>query len=236
MVETTQLNLPLLQPAQAQKHVTVNEALVRIDGLVQLVLVSRFATTPPAVVVDGIAYAVPSGAVNDWSGHSGEVAIGVNGGWAFVTPKAGWRAWIGDEGAPAVHDGTAWKSGMATLSRFGAGTRLGLAEIEHTITAGAVSTTAVVIPSHTMMLGVTARVTTAITGTLTSWQLGTSGAPDRFGSGLGTEAGSWAKGVLSSPLTYYAPTALELTSTGGDFAGGSVRLAVHFLELTLPSI
>ena len=33
---TARLGLPLLQPAQAQKHVTVNEALMRLDGLVNL--------------------------------------------------------------------------------------------------------------------------------------------------------------------------------------------------------
>ena len=30
---TARLGLPLLQPAQAQKHVTVNDALVRLDGV-----------------------------------------------------------------------------------------------------------------------------------------------------------------------------------------------------------
>ncbi|WP_343079341.1 DUF2793 domain-containing protein [Ostreiculturibacter nitratireducens] len=236
MDETAQLNLPLLQPAQAQKHVTVNEAMMRLDALVQLVLVSRVLATPPAVISDGVAYGVPNGAVNDWAGHDGEVAIGSNGGWAFVTPKAGWSAWITDEGQRALHDGGNWRSGMVTLSPFGAGARLGVAEIEHTIAVGAVSTTSTVIPSHAVVLGVTARVVNAITGSLSTWQLGTPGAPDRFGSGLGVGEGSWANGVLSSPLTYYAPTALELTATGGDFTGGQVRLSVHFLELTLPSI
>ncbi len=236
MDETVVLNLPLLQPSQAQKHVTVNEALARLDGLVQLVLVSATLTVPPAVVVSGTAYGVPNGAVNDWAGQSGKVAIGVNGGWVFVTPKAGWRAWIADQGLGAVHDGSDWKNGMLSLSPNGAGTRAGLREIVHTVGSGTVSTTAIVIPSHAMVLGVTARVTVALSGTLTSWQLGTAGAPDRFGSGLGLGQGSFARGVLSQPLTYYAPSALELTATGGAFSAGEVRIAVHFLELTLPSL
>lgn len=36
MARTTQLGLPLVLPSQAQKHVTVNEALVRIDAATQL--------------------------------------------------------------------------------------------------------------------------------------------------------------------------------------------------------
>ena len=40
MNETTQLKLPLLQPAQAQKHVTVNEALALLDQLALLDLLA----------------------------------------------------------------------------------------------------------------------------------------------------------------------------------------------------
>ena len=79
-----------------------------------------------------------------------------------------------------------------------------------------------------------APVTEAITGTLTGWSLGTADAPDRFGSGLGLGAGSWARGILSTPMTYWQSEPLRLTATGGSFAGGSVRLALHWWELRLP--
>ena len=38
MTDTANLLLPLLQAAQAQKHVTVNEALLRLDALVQQIM------------------------------------------------------------------------------------------------------------------------------------------------------------------------------------------------------
>ena len=38
MAETAKLTLPLLEAAQAQKHVTVNEALVRLDAAAHLTL------------------------------------------------------------------------------------------------------------------------------------------------------------------------------------------------------
>ena len=60
--ETMRLGMPLLLPAQAQKHVTVNEALMRLDGQVNLVLQSVSTTTPPETVIDGACWAVPSGA------------------------------------------------------------------------------------------------------------------------------------------------------------------------------
>ena len=46
--ETVNLALPYILSAQAQKHVTHNEALRRLDGLIQLVLQSETATPPGA--------------------------------------------------------------------------------------------------------------------------------------------------------------------------------------------
>lgn len=234
MSSTTQLGLPLLQPAQAQKHVTVNAALARLDGLVNLTVVSRSVAVPPAVVIDGAIYSVPFGAVNEWAGQDGRLAIGTNGGWDFAIPQRGWRAMILDEGAIAIFDGNGWRPGMLTLSPHNAGLSARVAELDHTIAAGSVSTTAVMIPANSVVIGATARVISDITGTLTSWSLGNPGAPARYGSGLGTPAGSFARGILAQPTAFYAPEAMQLDAVGGDFAGGAVRIAVHYLELALP--
>ena len=130
MTDTPELSLPLLQPAQAQKHVTVNEALVRLDGLAQLRLASVSTGTPPGGVAEGSVYAVPPGAVNAWAGEDGNLAIAANGGWVFVAPRRGWRALVLDQGVPAVFDGaeaitgtaTAWDLGVAgDTGRFGTG-------------------------------------------------------------------------------------------------------------------
>lgn len=236
MSSTNQLGLPLLQPAQAQKHVTVNEAMTRLDGLVQLVLISKSVSLPPAVVVDGASYGVPVGAVNEWAGQDGRIAIGTNSGWEFVDPKRGWRATILDEGGSAQYDGIAWRTGMVTLSPNNAGLSLKVAEIDHAITTGPMSTTAIAIPANAVVFGATARVTVNITGTLTSWALGNPGAVGRYGSGLGLAAGSWVRGLLGQPTTFYAPEAMQLDAEGGDFAGGEVRIAVHYLELALPDL
>ena len=66
--ETMRLQLPLLQPAQAQKHVTVNEALMRLDGLTNAVLESASVAVPPEAVIDGQSWGVPSGASGAWAG------------------------------------------------------------------------------------------------------------------------------------------------------------------------
>lgn len=41
MVDTARLSLPLMDAAQAQKHVTHNDALVRLDAITHLSVVTR---------------------------------------------------------------------------------------------------------------------------------------------------------------------------------------------------
>lgn len=234
MAETANFGLPLIAPAQAQKHVTVNDALARIDAGLQLVLQSRVVTTPPAPVVDGHVYAVPAGGVNAWAGQDGKLAVAANGGWVFAQPVRGWRAFVADESAWVMHDGAGWRAGLTAISPGGATTQARIVEIDHTIGSGPTSDTALLVANGEQVIGVTGRILTAITGTLTSWELGVAGASNRYGSGLGLAQGSWIRGLSGSPVTYYADTALRLTAQGGDFAGGAVRLAVHIVTLGVP--
>jgi hypothetical protein len=233
MTETPVLSLPLLAASQAQKHVTVNEALARVDGLAQLVLVAIDVTTPPLAAPDGDVYAVPPGAVNAWAGQDGKVAIAINGGWEFVSPRRGWRAMILDQGAEAVFDGNDWRLGALTLSPGGAGVAMKSTEADVVIGAGGTATSPVLFPARSIAFGVTGRVISAITGGVTAWDLGVSDDTGRYGTGLGTALNSWVNGP-GTPLVYWAPTALELTATGGNFAGGTVRLVAHYAELSLP--
>lgn len=233
--QTQRLGLPLVQGAQAQKHVTVNESFARLDGLVNLVLRSINLATPPVSALDGTCFGVPAGAEGDWGGQEGKIAIAANGGWVFADAEAGMRAFILDSGTQAVHDGISWVEGALTLGRFGSALVARTAETEFTITAGTNLSSDLYIPTSAMVIGATARVVDEISGTLTSWMLGTEGAADRFGSSLGIQKGSWARGMLSQPFTYWSPTPVILTAAGGEFGTGKVRLAVHWLELTLSS-
>ena len=234
MTETTRLSLPLVQPAQAQKHVTVNETFERLDSLVQLVLAEVDAVTPPASPNEGDVYAVGSGAINDWSGQDGAVAIFSNGGWFFLSPRAGWRAWRADTGGAVSFDGAAWVEGAGSLSINGAGFVHRTIEVDHALTAGATSDVAALIPANSVVYGITGRVLSDIGGA-SSFEIGVSGATDRYGAGIGVVATSWARGLTGAPLTYYADTDVLLTSVGGAFDGtGTFRIAVHFAEITLP--
>lgn len=233
--ETTRLQMSLLQPAQAQKHVTVNEALMRLDGMVNLVLESVSTATPPGTVLDGQCWGVPAEAQGAWAGQGGRVAIGSNGGWIFVPPRAGMRAFIADRGVQAIHDGAHWAAGALSLGATGSGLIAAMAEGEVTLGSGSSVITDVIIPAGAMVIGAVGRVSAALTGTATGWRLGTSGALNRFGQGLGRQEGSWARGMLGSPMAYYQPEPLIVTAEGGTMTGGRIRLAVHYLEMRLPS-
>lgn len=234
MAETTRLALPLLAPAQSQKHVTVNEALSRLDALTQMVLSGMATTVPPLSPAEGETHVVGPGAGGAWSGQDGAVALFLNNGWAFLQPAAGWRAWDMVSGVPVVFDGVAWAEGAGAMSSNGAGFLHRSVEFDHAVSPGATSTVLAAITGDTIVYGVTGRVLSPIGGAA-SFEIGVSGSANRYGSGFGTTTGSWARGITASPVAYYATTDLILTAGGGNFDGsGTVRLAVHFAELTLP--
>lgn len=236
MVKTANLELPLVQAAQAQKHVTVNEALALLDAAAQLRLMSVSLTTPPLTALDGAAFAVPAGADGEWAMQPGKLAVFANGGWIYVVPRAGWRAWVVDAAAAAMFDGVSWVSGALAVSEHGAALGCEIVEVDVLLGAGSAVSTSPVIPASAVVLGVTGIVTETITGTASTWRLGVSGGPDRYGSGLGLTQGSWVQGVTGQPQAYYAPTSLTLEAEGGSFASGRVRLAVHMFRLTIPRV
>jgi hypothetical protein len=234
MTDTVNLALPLVQPAQAQKHVTVNEALARIDGLAQLTLLSVSETVPPVAPVEGTAYGVPAGAVNTWAGQAGQVAVVVGGGWVFVPARLGWRAMVLDAGQPAVFDGSDWRIGAATLSPGGASLDLRSEEMDVDVTAGASVVAQLAFPARSIALGVTGRVTAAISGTASAWEIGVAGDEARYGTGLGMGQNAWINGP-ATPIVMWDATPLVLSAVGGTFAGGTVRLVAHYAELALPA-
>lgn len=105
---STILSLPLILPAQAQKHVTHNEALRLLDVMVQLAVKNRVLSTPPASPVLGDRYIVPVAASGDWAGQAGRIALYESGAWQFFAPLKGWQAWVEAEAAMVVFDGTVW--------------------------------------------------------------------------------------------------------------------------------
>ncbi|MGE3832991.1 MAG: DUF2793 domain-containing protein [Parvibaculaceae bacterium] len=124
MSDTQHLGLPLLAASQAQKHVTHNEALMLVDALLQLGIISRALAAPPGSPEEGDRYLVAASASGGWSGHDGELACFIDGVWRFMAPQAGWLLWCEDEEELLVFDGTDWRAGAGIdqLNRLGINT------------------------------------------------------------------------------------------------------------------
>ena len=104
---STHLGLPYLLAAQAQKHVTHNEALRLLDAMVQLSVLDRTRTTPPASPADGDRHLVASGATGIWAGWDLNVAFWVDGVWMRLVPRPGWLVWVAAEQVFVVWNGSA---------------------------------------------------------------------------------------------------------------------------------
>ena len=104
------LGLPYIQPSQAQKHVTHNEALRMLDAVVQLAVEADDLTTPPTGLVAGDRYLVAAPGQGAWAGHDAEVAVYDGVTWTFIAPQTGWQAYVKARALTAVFDGTVWQA------------------------------------------------------------------------------------------------------------------------------
>ena len=108
---TPRLALPLLQPGQAQKEMTCNEALARLDLAAQGAVVAVGAETPPASPAPGACWllgAAPGGA---WAGYPHALAGWTSSGWIFLEPHEGMQLWVGPTQGCARFSGGTWRLG-----------------------------------------------------------------------------------------------------------------------------
>ncbi|MBI3433522.1 MAG: DUF2793 domain-containing protein [Proteobacteria bacterium] len=130
MTDTIHLGLPYIDAAQAQKHVTHNEALRTLDALVMLTVLDRDLSAPPASPAAGSRYIVKAAGSGAFAGKSNQIAHFADGAWWFHPPQVGWTCYVTDEMALLAWDGTSWVAAVnvlgigeiANLGRLGLGT------------------------------------------------------------------------------------------------------------------
>jgi hypothetical protein len=107
---SARLTLPYVAAGQLQKHVTVNEALARLDVLTQTAVISRTTTAQPADADEGALYILPSGATgtvwDDWS--AGDLVRAESGGWVRVPVPVGAVALVQDREELVVREAGGW--------------------------------------------------------------------------------------------------------------------------------
>lgn len=236
MSNSHHLSLPYVQASQAQKHVTVNEALQKLDALVQLSALSRALSSPPESPVVGARYIVGDSATDDWAGWENSLAHFEDGAWVEYIPANGWQCWVDDEAYLVTYFDEEWQGGRSKtiLGQTPAGSQLAVhsTEIEHVVLAGTTNITSLIIPNKAMVMGLTGTVVSALIGP-TDWALGVGADNFRYGNSLGVAASSTVIGMSASPLTYWADTPIVVRANGGSFASGTIRLSVSYLLLTV---
>jgi hypothetical protein len=116
MSNSINLGLPYLIAAQAQKHITHNEALRILDTLVHLAVLDRHLATPPGAPSEGQRWIVAASPTGAWAGHATHIAAWQDGAWQFSVPKVGWLAYVIDEGALLAWSGTVWADALTMLT------------------------------------------------------------------------------------------------------------------------
>ncbi|MFN4056646.1 MAG: DUF2793 domain-containing protein [Roseinatronobacter sp.] len=119
---STRLDLPFILPAQAQKHVTHNEAIQVLDALVQLSVQGFDATTPPVSPVEGQVFALGSAPDGAWAGHGGALAMRAQSSWLYLAPQDGWLAYDSAAQIYRVHRAGQWHAVLQNLTGLGIGT------------------------------------------------------------------------------------------------------------------
>ncbi|MEM6898347.1 MAG: DUF2793 domain-containing protein [Pseudomonadota bacterium] len=120
------LDLPYILPNQAQKHVTHNEAIRRLDALAQITVLSRQFSTAPTSPVEGDTYIVATVGEAEWVDHDDQLAAWQDGAWEFYDPQTGWLTWVADEEVLCVYDGASWNSVQSESSTNDGGDVLGV--------------------------------------------------------------------------------------------------------------
>ncbi len=87
-MNTKFLELPFVAGSQSQKHVTVNEALARID-LFTNIAVERLDVVSPPSAEEGQRFHISANPSGEWSGRGNQIAAFYNGAWLFFTPRPG---------------------------------------------------------------------------------------------------------------------------------------------------
>ncbi|ADK73486.1 ribonuclease III [Roseobacter phage RDJL Phi 1] len=349
-----------LAASQAQKYVTVNEALRVVDTAMNLTVIRADNTAPPGSPSEGDKYIPFATATGAWAGQEDNIACFINAEWIFFTPAEGWRCYNQTTNELLIFDGSSWSpsvpsfgngsaaspaysfptdsdTGMyrnaanelgfatggserlkltntqitsstgdfllnnagsnsqATLNKNAAGDnailnfqtgfshhasvglqgnndftvkvgtgfsiaqviqndlsatdfytpelnvneanggalRLRVIEEELTGLSGATATTTASFPNQSIILGVSLRVTTTITGA-TNFDCGDGTTAGRFGGSLGLAAGTTNQGTIG-PSGNYGTTNVVLTANGSNFTAGAVRVCLIYLELIAPT-
>lgn len=119
--QSARFALPLLQPGQAQKEMTHNEAVAVIDLIAQASVVAAGLSTPPSSPTLGQCWIVGASPAGAWAGKADHLAGWTDGGWRFVAPVEGMAAWVAADGTVARFASGGWTVGAIRATHLDVG-------------------------------------------------------------------------------------------------------------------
>jgi hypothetical protein len=102
--------LPFLVTGQAQKELTHNEALLRVDALLHPVAEAHL-NTPPVVNAStpaGQCWLIGAAPTGEWAGKANQLAYWTGGSWRYSAPVEGMRLRIGASNLDFVFGLNTW--------------------------------------------------------------------------------------------------------------------------------
>lgn len=227
MSSSTNLGFTYLEASQAQKHVTVNEALRVIDAVIQLSVIDRDLTAPPGGESDGDVYIPAATATGDWAGHEDDVAFYVDGAWQFTSPREGWRAYLQDEDIEVFWTGSAWVAYPAQTESF----VIAVSDESTDLTTGTAKTT-FRMPYAFTVSAVRASVTAAPTGAALEVDINEGGA-SILSTVLSIDVGEKTSTTAATPpvisdasLADDAEITIDIDQIGSTVAGAGLKVTL----------
>lgn len=223
MSNTPNLNLPYLAAGQAQKHVSVNESLRRLDALVQIGVSTRAQADPPVNPSEGQRLLLPAATSGHFAGHAAKIAAYQDGVWQFYAPQTGWLVFVADEALLLVFNGAAWTQAAGSLQN--------LPHIGINATADSTSRLTVSAPAtllnhagsgHQLKINKATEVDTAAllfqTGFSGRAELGLAGN-DAFALKLSANGSSWSSVLSATPsMLSIGAQQIPIATTSGQAA------------------
>lgn len=217
MATTTNLGITLVESAQSQKEVTINQAISVLDAMASYAVVDKDLATPPSSPATGALYIVAASPTGAWAGKATQLTY-FDQMWRFIMPQNGTRVWVRDESADYRFNGTAWAI-VASGGGGGSGDMLKATYDAANIAQQVVGTTAAQTLTNKTISGASNTITnvnlaTGVTGNLPVANLG---------SGTGASA-----------TTYWRGDGTWATPAGGG--GGSMAIGGTITSATAGSV